>query len=376
MANEFYDNTGFPMANSPGSSQAMRNELTAIEAGFDKLPTLTGNGGRLVAVNILGTALEAVITTGTGNAVRAIDPTFTLTDTTTNNASAAAHGWLPKLSGNVTDYFRGNGTWSNLPVPAVIDRAANTILTGINNGNLINCTAGFTQTLTAAATLGNGWSALVKNSTATADVTIDPNGAETIDGASTLILRPGDARLIVDDGTNFRSVAFSGNPGRVLLASIAPTSSATVADFPTVFSSRFDDYEIFLDNVNGGLSFSLRFQFYQGGSVVSAAQYGTTTNQALDTTLTATSLQLSAVLGDSNNGVTGVVQVMNVNSTWAKGVISNVITRTSSTTFQGATYWGTCSVVNAMTGFRLSWGGVGQFNPNGTIRVYGIRKDI
>lgn len=76
MANEFYDHTTYPSTGASGSSSAMRAELNAIEAGFDKLPTLTGNGGEIIAVNSGATALEAITTTGTGSGVRATSPTL------------------------------------------------------------------------------------------------------------------------------------------------------------------------------------------------------------------------------------------------------------------------------------------------------------
>ena len=59
MSNEYYDHTTFPTPGSPGSSAALRAELDLIEVGFNKLPILTGNGGKFVAVNSAGTALEA-----------------------------------------------------------------------------------------------------------------------------------------------------------------------------------------------------------------------------------------------------------------------------------------------------------------------------
>lgn len=74
---EYYNHTTYPANGAFGSASAMRAELTAIEAGFGKLPDLAGNGGEMVGVNAGGTALEAVTTTGTGNAVRATSPTFT-----------------------------------------------------------------------------------------------------------------------------------------------------------------------------------------------------------------------------------------------------------------------------------------------------------
>jgi len=54
----------------------MRAEFESIEDGFDKLPVMTSNGGKIVAVNSGGTALEAVTTTGTGSAVKATSPTL------------------------------------------------------------------------------------------------------------------------------------------------------------------------------------------------------------------------------------------------------------------------------------------------------------
>lgn len=75
-------------------------------------------------------------------------------------------------------------------------------------GTIINCTSGtFTVSLTAAATLGNGFNCWVWNTSASsADViTIDPNGSETIDGRSTLVLRTGEGMQIVCDGTNWQT---------------------------------------------------------------------------------------------------------------------------------------------------------------------------
>ena len=65
MSNDYYTHTNFPPPNAPGSSAQMRSELNRIELGFSKLPTLTGNGGKLVVVNALGLGLEAV-TSATG----------------------------------------------------------------------------------------------------------------------------------------------------------------------------------------------------------------------------------------------------------------------------------------------------------------------
>ena len=76
MANNFFTASGNPATGAQGSSATMRAEFEAIEDGFDKLPVLTGNGGKVIAVNTGATTLEAVATTGTGDVVRATSPTF------------------------------------------------------------------------------------------------------------------------------------------------------------------------------------------------------------------------------------------------------------------------------------------------------------
>lgn len=85
--------------------------------------------------------------------------------------------------------------------------AAYTVVAG-DLGKVINCTSGtFIVSLTAAATLGSGFNCWVwNNSTTTADtITIDPNLSETIDGETTLVLRPGEGTQIICDGTNWQT---------------------------------------------------------------------------------------------------------------------------------------------------------------------------
>lgn len=56
---EYYDHTTFPATGASGSSASMRAELDAIETAFNKLPTLSGNGGKLTKINAGATAMEA-----------------------------------------------------------------------------------------------------------------------------------------------------------------------------------------------------------------------------------------------------------------------------------------------------------------------------
>ena len=103
----------------------------------------------------------------------------------------------------------------------VLARASNTILGLSDIGKSIIATSSFTQTLTAAATLGDGWWVNYRNN-GSGVITIDPNGAETIDGAATTNLNPGEGITIVCNGSAFYTV------GRVNLSPITNSLAADV----------------------------------------------------------------------------------------------------------------------------------------------------
>lgn len=107
--------------------------------------------------------------------------------------------------------------------------AAYTIVAG-DLGTIINCTSGtFTVSLTAADALGSGFNCWVWNTstTATDATTIDPSGAETIDGRTTLILRRGEGVQIVCDGTNFQTG--DKKAMRAYADNLSPTDARAIA---------------------------------------------------------------------------------------------------------------------------------------------------
>ena len=69
---------------------------------------------------------------------------------------------------------------------------------------VMNAASAATLNLTAAAVLGAGFAFIVCAEGAGA-VTIDPNGSETINGATTLLLYQGDSALVWTDGANWRA---------------------------------------------------------------------------------------------------------------------------------------------------------------------------
>lgn len=79
-----------------------------------------------------------------------------------------------------------------------------------DKGYMIRATSGtFTLDFTAAATLGNGWYCYVFNA-GSGDVTVQPNGAETIDGLVDFVLYPGAVRLVYGNGTALFSIPLKG----------------------------------------------------------------------------------------------------------------------------------------------------------------------
>ena len=89
-------------------------------------------------------------------------------------------------------------------------RTSNTILTSGDLGKLIDITSGtFTQTFTAAATLGPNWFCYLRNS-GSGDITLDPNGSELIDGLTSYIMYPGETRLVTCNGTGFYTIVLTG----------------------------------------------------------------------------------------------------------------------------------------------------------------------
>ena len=92
-ANEYYDPTGVPADHDDKLSEDMRNEFNLIEAGFNKIPALTGNGGKIIRVNAGETALE-VVNPAPLLAAEGVESS-TLKDTI--NGYLALDGYKPKL---------------------------------------------------------------------------------------------------------------------------------------------------------------------------------------------------------------------------------------------------------------------------------------
>lgn len=135
---------------------------------------------------------------------------FRLLSITKAYADALAFsGVLPGQPGTTEAFFlqslNGSATWE--PKGSMIRRAISAADTvGLPDvGNLLEITAGtFTLSFLPAATLGARASGWLYNS-GSGDVTLDPNGTETIDGLTSFIMYRGEIRRWFVEGGNIRT---------------------------------------------------------------------------------------------------------------------------------------------------------------------------
>ncbi len=191
--------TGLPIASGVSGLGTGIATALAINTGTAGAPALV-NGA-------LGTPTSGTLTNCTGL------PAAGYATMVGDSGAGGTKGAVPApAAGDATKFLRGDATWvagTAAPVTYTISgkTGAYTVVAG-DLGTIINCTANtFTVNLTAAATLGVGFNCWVWNTsnTATDVITVDPNGAETIDGMATLILRRGEGMQIVCDGTNWQT---------------------------------------------------------------------------------------------------------------------------------------------------------------------------
>jgi hypothetical protein len=130
---------------------------------------------------------------------------------------------------------------------SVAAKSAAYTVVAADRGKVFNCTTTFTLSLTAAATLGSGFSFIVAN-IGTGLITIDPNSSELINGAATITVSPGEQVMVTGNGTAWR--AFSGFDLGNLTADTAPD---TAADYAIVWDASLATWKkVLIDNLGGG----------------------------------------------------------------------------------------------------------------------------
>ena len=177
-------------------------------------------------------------------------PKVTYTDSTEDTANAnpvvldasgradvwltsGAYKFVIKTSADVTvkevDSIVGEA--SNVFGGATQDIATSTAITESFQNNIIDCTAALTLSLLDVSTAGEGFLFTMKNS-GDGVVTIDPDAAETINGAATLLIYPSQSCLVYCTGTAWKT-AFLGQYRR---------NNYTATTAPAVTDDSSDGY--------------------------------------------------------------------------------------------------------------------------------------
>lgn len=172
------------VVNTPAGSIA----AVTVQAALDELDT------------------EKLATSAIGTTVQAYDAQLaTLAAITTTQAADLAA--LSTFTGTLLNDADQKTALTTLgaPLNTVSAKAAAYTVIAADRGKFFDCTGTFTLSLTAAATLGDGFGFAVRNS-GTGVITLDPDLTELIDGAATVALAAGESGFVAGTGTAWRTV--------------------------------------------------------------------------------------------------------------------------------------------------------------------------
>lgn len=132
---------------------------------------------------------------------------------------------------NVNDALRNLGKMIADAVTRPVTKAAGSYTAQkTDHGQLWRATGAVSLALTAAATLTSGWFLLVKGDGGA--ITIDPDGAELIDGGATYVIPNGGSAMILCTGSAFY-VLFNST-GTYVTGTTTPTVTSGTGSFTTV----------------------------------------------------------------------------------------------------------------------------------------------
>lgn len=178
----------------PASQTGTGQTILFNNLGPSTVTVLNNDGGTLLSI-AQGQQWQIYLTNNTTDA--GVWRVFQYGAATASAQASALAGYGLVAMGSVlsqnapTTVFNSNYT---LGVP---DRAGNFVWNGASG----------TLAFLAAADAGNGYFALVRNG-GSGQLTLNPAGSETINGASTLVLQPNDSVIVISSGTDWYTIGY------------------------------------------------------------------------------------------------------------------------------------------------------------------------
>ena len=180
-----------------GKADASGYENSDLATGIVSLPLPVSDGGTGASTPAGARAaleLESGATTAVGSAAE-LDAGTDPGDLVQLDGS----GRLPAVDGSQLTGIAQDHTMTVLVKTATYNAVA------ADKGKVIRFTTSSTMLNLPAVSGNNGLWYEVENAASSGDVTIDPNGAETLDGLATRLLRPGDRVQLICDGTAWKT---------------------------------------------------------------------------------------------------------------------------------------------------------------------------
>lgn len=273
---------------------------------------------------------------------------------------------------------------------SVISKSSGFALSINEQNNVIVCTAALTVSLLPSATAGDGFAAVFIN-TSSGNVTLDPDGAETINGAATLVVNAGMSVSIHTDGTAWYAAYGFIADSSVSTAKIA-SRAVTLAKQATGTANRLQGFDGSGNpsevTVGQGLSLSsaamtntatVQKQVYTSGSGNWASPSYTTASMVFKVTVTGGggtggrgTAGGSAGGGGGGSGGTAIAYVTGLSASTNYAYSVGAAGNASTMTFGATTYTGSAGSNGSDTGTATpGMGGNGGGATNGTLNMSG-----